>query len=108
MLKILSLVATLSLSVTPALAAPEADPGRLRADVEKLVSFGTRHTLSSPDDPVRGIGAARKWGAEELDRIGAACGDCIKVARIGRTWIVCTFPCETASCEWTISKPLRV
>jgi hypothetical protein len=61
-------------------------PERLKADVEKLVSFGTRHTLSSPDDPVRGIGAARKWGAEELDRIGAACGNCIKVARIGRTF----------------------
>jgi hypothetical protein len=26
-----------------------------------LVSFGTRHTLSSQDDPKRGIGAARDW-----------------------------------------------
>jgi hypothetical protein len=62
------------------------NPERLKADVEKLVSFGTRHTLSSPDHPTRGIGAARKWAAEELDRIGAKCGDCIKVARIGRTF----------------------
>lgn len=34
-------------------------PERLKADVEKLVSFGTRHTLSSATDPKRGIGAAR-------------------------------------------------
>ncbi|ODP38252.1 M20/M25/M40 family metallo-hydrolase [Sphingomonas turrisvirgatae] len=61
-------------------------PERLKADVEKLVSFGTRHTLSSPDHPTRGIGAARKWAAEELDRIGAACGNCIKVARVGRSF----------------------
>ena len=58
MLKIATLVAALSLSVSPLLAAPEADAARLRADVEKLVSFGTRHTLSSPDHPTRGIGAA--------------------------------------------------
>ncbi|PKP97867.1 MAG: peptidase M28 [Alphaproteobacteria bacterium HGW-Alphaproteobacteria-15] len=74
------------LLATPAAAQDAPSPERLRADVEKLVSFGTRHTLSSPDDPVRGIGAARKWAAEELDRIGAACGDCIQVARIGRTF----------------------
>lgn len=69
--------------------APPADapsPARLKADVEKLVSFGTRHTLSAPDHPTRGIGAARKWAAEELDRIGAACGNCIQVARIGRSF----------------------
>lgn len=39
----------------------QVDPDRLRASVDKLVSFGTRHTLSSQDDPVRGIGAARDW-----------------------------------------------
>ena len=41
----------------PAQAQPDpVSPARLRADVEKLVTFGTRHTLSSQDDPVRGIG----------------------------------------------------
>ena len=39
----------------------EIDPRRLRADDLKLVGFGTRNTLSSQDDPVRGIGAARDW-----------------------------------------------
>lgn len=29
--------------------------------VNKLVSFGTRHTLSSKTDPYKGIGAARNW-----------------------------------------------
>ena len=35
---------------------------RMKATVEKLVSFGTRHTLSSQTDPKRGIGAARALG----------------------------------------------
>ena len=33
----------------------------LRAHVEKMVSFGTRHTMSSTTDANRGIGAARNW-----------------------------------------------
>ena len=32
----------------------------IRSYIEKLVSFGTRHTLSNQTDPNRGIGAARK------------------------------------------------
>lgn len=39
----------------------EISQERVRATIRKLVSFGTRNTLSSQDDPVRGIGAARKW-----------------------------------------------
>lgn len=61
---------------------PAADPARLKASVEKLVSFGTRHTLSSATDPKRGIGAARNWGASEFGRISKACGGCLKVERI--------------------------
>ena len=37
------------------------DQDRIEATVRKLVSFGTRHTLSSQTDPNRGIGAARDW-----------------------------------------------
>lgn len=33
----------------------------LRAHVTNLVSFGTRHTLSSSTDPKRGLGAAQRW-----------------------------------------------
>ncbi|MGK6353852.1 M28 family metallopeptidase [Sphingomonas sp. DT-207] len=62
------------------------DPARLKADVAKLVSFGTRHTLSSPDHPTRGIGAARRWFGDELKRISAKCGGCIQVSAIERTF----------------------
>lgn len=33
----------------------------LKAHINALVSFGTRHTMSSATDPKRGIGAAKKW-----------------------------------------------
>ena len=82
------LVATLPLllAATPAAAQAQPDPARLKADVEKLVSFGTRHTLSSPDHPTRGIGAARRWFATELARIGEGCGGCIETANLARTF----------------------
>jgi peptidase M28-like protein len=50
----------------------EIDPARIEATVRKLVSFGTRHTLSAQDDPVRGIGAARDWLLAELRSYAAA------------------------------------
>ena len=81
-----SLLAALLLAApAPAFAkdeTPAADPARLKASVEKLVSFGTRHTLSSATDPKRGIGAARNWGAAEFERISKACDGCLKVSRI--------------------------
>jgi hypothetical protein len=58
---------------------------RLRGDVERLVSFGTRHTLSAQDDPERGIGAAVDWGLAEFKRIGAKCGDCLEVLPVSDT-----------------------
>ena len=42
------------------------DPDRIESNIRKLASFGTRHTLSSQDDPVRGIGAARDWIESEM------------------------------------------
>ena len=44
---------------------------RIERSISKLVSFGTRHTLSSQDDPERGIGAARDWLYEEFQRYAA-------------------------------------
>lgn len=38
----------------------------IEATIEKLVSFGTRHTLSTQNDTKRGIGAARDWIASEM------------------------------------------
>lgn len=82
-----SLLATLLLAAPVAAqakddSAPAADPARLKASVEKLVSFGTRHTLSSATDPERGIGAARNWGAAEFARIAKDCGGCLTISRI--------------------------
>ena len=58
----------------------EIDPRRLKADDLKLVGFGTRNTLSSQDDPVRGIGAARDWIKSQFDEIAATSGGRMTVA----------------------------
>jgi hypothetical protein len=52
----------------------EIDPDRMRATIEKLVSFGTRHTLSSQTDPNRGIGAATNWLFGQMQAIAATSG----------------------------------
>ena len=44
----------------------EVSEARIKATIEKLDSFGTRNTMSNPDDPVRGVGAARQWILEEM------------------------------------------
>ncbi|HLX47104.1 MAG TPA: M20/M25/M40 family metallo-hydrolase [Streptosporangiaceae bacterium] len=49
----------------------EIDPNRIQATIEQLVSFGTRHTLSSQTDPNRGIGAATAWVAQQMQAIAA-------------------------------------
>jgi len=63
-------------------AAPPSPDARLRQivapvsgaemkrTVEKLVSFGTRHTLSSQSDPKRGIGAALNWTKARFESFG--------------------------------------
>ncbi|KAF8953682.1 putative M28-family peptidase [Flammula alnicola] len=50
----------------------QIDPNRIQAIIEKLVSFGTRHTMSNQTDPVRGIGAARDWIASQMRSFAAA------------------------------------
>jgi hypothetical protein len=42
----------------------------MKKTVEKLVSFGTRHTLSSQTDPKRGIGAALNWTEGQFKSFG--------------------------------------
>jgi hypothetical protein len=44
----------------------EVSEARIKATLEKLVSFGTRNTMSNPDDPVHGVGAAREWILKEM------------------------------------------
>ena len=56
---------------------------RIQANIEKLVSFGTRSTISAQDpavDPAgRGIGAAREWIKSEFERYSKDCGGCLEV-----------------------------
>jgi hypothetical protein len=58
----------------PALRAliSQIDPNRIQAIIEKLVSFGTRSTLSSQTDPNRGIGAANAWVFGQMQALAAA------------------------------------
>jgi len=55
-------------------ALREIDADRIETSVRRLAAFGTRHTLSSQDDPVRGIGAARDWIFEQFSAYAAASG----------------------------------
>jgi peptidase M28-like protein len=56
---------------------------RIQANIEKLVSFGNRSTLSAQDDAAvasgRGIGAAREWIKAEFERYSKDCGGCLEV-----------------------------
>ena len=57
----------------------EISPQRIKATIDKLVSFGTRHTMSDTKSDTRGIGAARRWIKSELERCGAAAGGRLQV-----------------------------
>ena len=65
--------------------ASRVSPERLKATIDKLVSFGTRHTLSSTTDEKRGIGAARRWTAQEFAAISKECGDCLTILQPSET-----------------------
>lgn len=50
----------------------EVSAENIEAIIEKLVSFGTRHTLSQQNSTTRGIGAARDWIYHEMSKYAAA------------------------------------
>lgn len=52
---------------------------RIEKDINTLVDFGTRHTLSDTVSETRGIGAARRWIKGEFDKISEACEGCLDV-----------------------------
>jgi len=73
----MKLFAVLLLLGAPVLAQERRDPrveavvqridaGRLQSTVQRLVGFGTRHTLSGTQGPGRGIVPAREWLAGEF------------------------------------------
>lgn len=59
--------------------ANSASPERIEQDIQKLVSFGTRHTLSDTVSETRGIGAARRWIKQEFENISRECNNCLEV-----------------------------
>ena len=52
---------------------------RIETDIKKLVSFGTRHSLSDTLSDTRGIGAARRWIKSEFENISKSCDKCLEV-----------------------------
>jgi hypothetical protein len=77
-----------------ALVAPVSQV-RLRHTIESLVSFGTRHTMSSQTDPKRGIGAALEWTRGEFQRDSAACGNCLTIVDPAETVTGARIPTPT-------------
>ncbi|MBI4565171.1 MAG: M28 family peptidase [Planctomycetes bacterium] len=73
-MKWLFLLPLLTLQETPATSRLEEvlrgiSLDHLKANVEKLVSFKTRHTFSRPDHETEGIGAAARWLHSRFDNI---------------------------------------
>jgi hypothetical protein len=64
-------------------ALQEISAGQVQSDIEKLVSFQNRSTLSAQDAQSiaagRGIGAAREWIKSEFERYSKNCGGCLEV-----------------------------
>ena len=64
-------------------ALQQVSAQRIQENIAKLVSFGTRLTLSAQDpDSIakgRGIGAAREWIKSEFERYAKDCGGCLEV-----------------------------
>ncbi len=73
------------IAVDPPIAAAlkQVSAQRIQANIEKLVSFGTRLTLSAQDPASiaagHGIGAAREWIKSEFERYSKECGGCLEV-----------------------------
>src|SRR5437660_10805946 len=66
-----------------AAALKEVSAKQVQANIERLVGFGTRLTLSAQDPASisagRGIGAAREWIRSEFERYSKDCGGCLDV-----------------------------
>ena len=81
------LLGTTAIAATP---APKTNPQiagvvkeiserNIEASIRKLVSFGTRHTLSQTTSETRGIGAARRWLQSEFERYAKDSGGRLQV-----------------------------
>ena len=59
----------------------EVSAKNIENTIRKLVTFGTRNTLSEQDNPTRGIGAARDYLFGEFQKISKDCGGCLTVEK---------------------------
>jgi len=75
-----------------AIIAPVSE-AQLRHTIEALVSFGTRHTLSSQTDPKRGIGAALGWAKGQFESYG------LETVRPCETFTGARIPKPTPVCD---------
>ena len=92
-LVMLTALATRAFAQTPMNAGPadpritsalkQVSPARIQANIEKLVGFQTRSTLSAQDAASiaagHGIGAAREWIKSEFESYSHDCGGCLEV-----------------------------
>lgn len=78
--------------------AAQVSAKRIGSDIQTLVDFGTRHTLSETESDTRGIGAARRWIKKEFEKISAQCGGCLEVIEVK----------DTISGEKRIPNPVEV
>ena len=66
-----------------AAALKQISAEKIRANIDKLVSFQTRSTLSAQDQASiaagRGIGAAREWIKSEFELYSRDCNGCLEV-----------------------------
>jgi len=81
----LTATAQIPASADPVISAvlKQVSAARIQSDIEKLVSFQTRLTLSAQDSASiaagHGIGAAREWIKSEFESYSRDCGGCLEV-----------------------------
>ncbi len=75
--------------------AGEVRADSLKADLSRLVRFGTRHTASDVKSEKRGIGAARRWVEAEFRALASACGGCLEIALPEETFTSDRLPLPT-------------
>ena len=85
----------------------QISPTNLKATIDTLVSFETRHSLSDTTSDLRGIGAARRWIRQEFRKYKQQCGGRLQIdydkwrvrdSRLGRPTfvnVVATLPSVT-------------
>lgn len=90
-------------------ALTRIDASRIRQTIEKLVSFGTRNSLSSGESdlpPGTGVEAAADWIASQFEAISKQCGGCLEVKR--DTFMADPGSAQGSSWANRIPKPTRM